>query len=466
MPGTRLPIDLGDGLILRQATLSDHDALVEFNSQIHTYQDGPSEATGASTSDLFGLRQPHPGSTPGDFTIVEDVPGGMIVSSLCLIPQAWNYGGIHLPATLIELVGTRPEYRNRGLVRRQFEVVHGWCEDRGIIVQGISGIPWYYRQFGYEYALHYGTGRVARRSLAPKLEGDEPVRVRTATVEDAAFIADLEESNRSRWMVTAVRDENTWRYEISGRNPVSDSFIHVNIVERMDGTPIGYFAYAMLPGDPPWIVAFDVVATASWLDVGPTVLRHMLAVVDARAEERTEVYVAFELGADHPAYDALPSVLSPSSKSYALYVRVPDFPAFLQRIAPVLEQRLAKSVAHGFSGELQVNLYRDGLKLMFESGRLASVTRNVWSTRSLLHCPIKPSCSWYVGIVRSPSSMPGTPIAEFGQTRRAYYLMRCSQSSHRSFGHSGSSVFRGKHESSSCPKLATLLHPSRIATIT
>ena len=375
MVESALPIDLGDGLVLRKATSGDLDALVEFNSLIHSNDDEPSVATGVSTSDLMGKHRPHPTTTPSDFTIVEDASNGAIVSSLCLIPQTWNYDGIEFPATVVELVGTRFEYRNRGLVRRQFEVVHGWCEERGIVVQGISGIPWYYRQFGYEYALHYGTGRIAQRSLAPKLEGDEPVRLRRATVEDAAFIAALEATNRRRWMVTAVRDEGIWRYEIADRDPASDSYSHVSIVERIDGTPVGYFACAILPGDAPWLVSFEVVESASWLEVGPTVLRHLLSVVDARGGGQPEVYAALDLGADHPAYDAMPRILSPTRKSYAFYVRVPDLAEFLTRIAPVLERRLAGSVAHGFSGELPVNLYRTGIKLTFEGGRLVSVNQ-------------------------------------------------------------------------------------------
>ncbi|HYI14034.1 MAG TPA: GNAT family N-acetyltransferase [Thermomicrobiales bacterium] len=375
MTGMSLPHDLGNGLVLRQATIDDHDALVEFNSIVHSDDDEPSAFTGASTSDLLGKHRPHPGSSPGEFTLVEDSATGAIVSSLCLIPQTWRYGEINYPATLVELVGTRPEYRNRGLVRRQFEVVHGWCEERGIVVQGIAGIPWYYRQFGYEYALPLSAGRIARRSQSPKLEGEEPVRLREAVAADAPFIARLDATNHRRWLVTAVRDERVWQYEIAGRDPVSDSASHIFVIEQGDGTPIGYVAYTLLPDDPPWIVSFELVETASWLNVVPTVLRHLLAVVDARSDDRPEHYASLELGADHPSYIAMPNVLTPTATQYAMYIRVPDLVGFLLRIAPVLEQRLAGSVAHGFGGELPINLYRTGLKLTFDGGILSSVTQ-------------------------------------------------------------------------------------------
>jgi hypothetical protein len=58
---------------------------------------------------------------------------------------------------------------------------------------------------------------------------------------------------------------------------------------------------------------------------------------------------------------------------YAWYIRVPDLPAFLELIAPALERRLALSPAANYSGELTLNFYRYGLRLMFEAGRLAPI---------------------------------------------------------------------------------------------
>ena len=59
---------------------------------------------------------------------------------------------------LPELVGTHPDYRRRGLVREQFEVLHRWSEERGHLMQAIGGIPYYYRRFGYEMAVYMGDG--------------------------------------------------------------------------------------------------------------------------------------------------------------------------------------------------------------------------------------------------------------------------------------------------------------------
>ena len=52
---------------------------------------------------------------------------------------------------------------------------------------------------------------------------------------------------------------------------------------------------------------------------------------------------------------------------------MPDLPAFLRTIAPVLEKRLAESTFAGHTGELRISFYRGGLRMSFENGALTGV---------------------------------------------------------------------------------------------
>jgi len=67
--------------------------------------------------------------------------------------------------------------------------------------------------------------------------------------------------------------------------------------------------------------------------------------------------------------DSLPRVRKP----YAWYLRVVDIPAFLQLIKPALEKRLDESSISGYSGEIKMTFYRDGLRLVIEKGRLSTI---------------------------------------------------------------------------------------------
>ena len=89
-PLPQTPIDLGDNLRLRFAVPDDFDAWVDFNERMREY-DPSSNRVGVWAHELMSGR--HPTTRAGDFTVVEDTATGKIVSSLCLIPQTWSYGG-------------------------------------------------------------------------------------------------------------------------------------------------------------------------------------------------------------------------------------------------------------------------------------------------------------------------------------------------------------------------------------
>lgn len=383
--------DLGDGLVIRRATPADTDELAAFNAEM---QADPGETTdagiGAWTRDLMEGRRP--GVGPDDFTVVEDTRTGAIVSSLCLISQTWSYDGTEFPVAQIEIVSTHPDYRRRGLVRRQFEIVHAWSRERGELVQVISGIPWYYRQFGYELALDHTSGRSIYAGDIPSLQNgemnneatsdagkaaeSESIRLRPAQPADLAFLEGLDAPARRRSLVACVRGATLWRHELDGHREQSTRHLDLRIAETPTGTPLGYVARVPLRIRPVFVTALELAPGVSWLATIPSVLRALFA--EANAELAATGSPSLErldlrLGTEHPAYRAIPDLVARTLRGFAWYVRAPDVEAFLTRIASVLESRLAASDAAGFTGELKLSFYRTGVRLHFAEGKVGGV---------------------------------------------------------------------------------------------
>ena len=180
----------------------------------------------------------HPTIRPGDFVFVEDTTTGKVVSSMGLLSQEWTYEGVPFKFGQPEIVSTDPAYRRRGLVRAQFEEVHRWSAERGELVQGITGIPWYYRQFGYEMAVNLEGSRRAFRSQVPRLkEGEtEPYTVRPATTDDVPFFMEMYRQETSRSLIASTRDEAIWRYDIEGRTPMSGFSVELRVIETLRAT--------------------------------------------------------------------------------------------------------------------------------------------------------------------------------------------------------------------------------------
>jgi predicted N-acetyltransferase YhbS len=377
-----IPHELGGGLFLRQATAADTEALVDCNgAATGNWETGePDEGTAIWTRDLLEGR--HPNVSPGDFTVVEDTSSGAIVSSICLISHTWTLGGIPVGVGEAQLVGTRPAYRRRGLVRAQFGVVHRWSAERGQKVQIVSGIPWYYRQFGYELALGLGGGRTGFPSTVPALEEKpEPYRVRPASEADLAFVARLYEHAAKRSMVASRMSEAEWRYELLGKSANRPKRLQWQIIETAVGEPVGYLAHAGGWFPTLAVPMYHLLPRASWLAVTPSVMRYLRARLPSPAAPEAApagtrgASFTFELGTEHPVYALFSDCLPLEHRAGAWYVRVADLPDFLRHIAPVLEERLAESSVAGLTGTVEISFYRNGLRLEFEQGRLTHVER-------------------------------------------------------------------------------------------
>ncbi|MBV6395259.1 MAG: hypothetical protein HFACDABA_00834 [Anaerolineales bacterium] len=368
--------DLGNGLILRHASKRDARALADFNARMHGDDKADGLRVAAWTRDL--IAKPHPTVTANDFMIVEETASRRIVSSLGLIPQTWTYDGIPFNMGRPELIATLPEFRGRGLIRIQFDEVHKWCEQRGLIVQGITGIPYFYRQFGYEMALEFVGRRFGFEPNVPRLKKGkrETYRIRPALKRDLAFIARTYAETQNRYMLSCLRGPDVFEYELQTQSKSNAQFFELRIIEDARGKRIGYFQHPNHLGlTGLTAVGYELQPGASWLGVTPAVVRYLWATGEkyARRDKQTRVSFGFMLGTEHPAYEALADSLPVVRDPYAWYLRVADLPGFLRHIAPVLEKRLAESIACGYSGSLKISFYTSGLRMLFRNGKLKKV---------------------------------------------------------------------------------------------
>ena len=370
---SQMPIDLGDNLLLRLATLDDIDELADFNARLHEGEDNA-----VSTRDL--MSGAHPTCKASDFTIVEDTQTGKIVSSMCLISQTWTYSGIPFRLGRPEIVATEKTYRRRGLVRKQFDVIHALSETRGELMQGITGIPWYYRLFGYEMALDIEAERTIDALHIPKLKigQTETCRLRPRTDADNAFIQEVYETAIEKSLFACPRSPAMWEYEFNGRSEGNGDQMEWLIIEDMTGTRLGYAQYLPWHFDNFIVTQLERKPGIGYLSLMPSLLRELWKQAkQTPPANQTECEkpngVQFMLGREHPAYPALPKDVTRKGEPYAWFIRIPDLIAFLWHIQPALEKHLIGTVAEGYTGELKLNLYRRGLHLKFHSGRITDI---------------------------------------------------------------------------------------------
>ena len=389
----RILID--DGLALRAATPDDANKVVELNRLVHSEppENEPADGVAQWTSDLFsGVNR---AVKPSDFTVVEDTSTGKIVSSICLISQTWNIGGIDTSMGMPEIVGTHPDYRRRGLVRKQFDLMHKWSQDRGHLFNTIMGIGFYYRQFGYEYAIEAWGGSTTSPSLLESAsrtkKGPPAFTARDARPEDTEFIADTYITCRERAYITVNVDAQTFEDEMFGRTEGSAVFYRGRILE-LDGKPVAFYLYEVFSKkDGIRVISLEIDSSANWFDAATSMVADLQGLVKRfhpEGKERCEK-IEFSIGRKHPVYRILEQPLGAPLHPYAWYVRVSDVSKLVTHLGPQLEQRLAESEFRGWSGDLKISFYTDGIQMSFDAGKLKSVasTGIVERSQAAAHYP-------------------------------------------------------------------------------
>lgn len=243
------------------------------------------------------------------------VDGERVVSTATLLDETVRLGGVTLPAGQVELVATDAAYEGRGLVRALMAWAHERSARRGHVLQVMIGIPYFYRLFGYEYAIDMAPARALRDTagLPPAPTGVRPAGPRDlpalAALQDlaqaASDVAVPHPAARLRWLL-AHDSSTTWVLEAGGE---------VRASARVNG---------------------DLVAEATARDAPAADL--LLAALADRAEDGLRVVhrVGTVTGR---AWDHRLGEADPQCEQY--YLRVPDPAVVLDRLRPVLGARLA-----------------------------------------------------------------------------------------------------------------------------
>jgi len=374
--------DVGDGLVLRWSTAEDTERIATLHGMVHrdTAEEPPNSGVMRTIRRL--MNGDHPFMGLHDFGIIEDTSkeGNPVVACTCLWKHTWTYEGIPFSVGRPEMVATDPAYRNRGLIRALFEMVHERSEAEGDLVQAITGINYFYRQFGYEYALELEDRCTIPISLIPQArEGEtEPFTLREATSEDIPEIAALYNRRRASSIVSESITHKQWLYEIDTwkEHPELGHAFNFQVIVDSVGQMVGFVALEARRRSKAldvWLLEFG--EGVNMQTAMPSVLRALhsygLTLELARPGAPPLREIRFYLGTTHPVHEVLGDELDRATEPpYAWYVRVKDLPAFLMHIAPALEKRLATSPVVGHTGEIKLDFYRGGLRMIFERGRL------------------------------------------------------------------------------------------------
>lgn len=378
---------LRDGMVARWATPADIPAILAcYGSAFADQADGPVNTFAINYAHGF-LTRNHPAAGVADCAIICDTDNRTVLAATILMHTRINYAGVTIPVGRPEIVASHHSVRGRGLVRHIFAMLHARSDQSGDCLQLIAGIPYFYRQFGYEYAIAYAGSRKIPFSAIPPLPANtsEAYTLRRATPQDSATILQYyardcaRHHDGQRLAITAPIDATYLEWTMNTHADAIDPWVPY-VITRSDGSSVGYLFTSRMR----WLNHIGVwgifIEGLPLLDSQfASIARGLIAlstVIPAHESAPPQADTLFFcLGDTHPIYPHCETFPHTHKAADAWYVRIADISRFINLIAPVLLQRMADSAYAEFVGTIAVSCYRDGFDIHISPEQ---ITAHAW----------------------------------------------------------------------------------------
>jgi predicted N-acetyltransferase YhbS len=312
--------------------------------------------------DVLGKRlyNNHPSITLRNFFAIWD--GDLMVATLNLIPMNWSLGGVSLKVAEMGLVGTHPEYRHRGLQRILNKEFDRRIREDGYHLAAIEGIPYFYRQFGYEYSVPLDEWAAIPIDKLPnsKVSGISPLQP-----EEIPRAMSLLESTQRKHLVHCIRGPEEWATQ--EKTGIVGEHTSKTYAVRRDGEIIAYFRATIENKS----VLLHEITETNLSDTQMIAAFLRLLGEEGGASELVSRESYFE-----PFDEYLFTLGALKRRPYCWQVKVVDPYIVLEKITPLFVERLRSSPFRGFSGTIPLNLYGVTVTLTFQNGAVTDLAQS------------------------------------------------------------------------------------------
>ncbi len=358
---------LPDGLEFGTVESDDElEELIKFNSSIHEPHEG---------EELRRIIEMLPGFSREMNFYIRDTDKDIFVSSLNAIPSVWGYAGTPLRNLELGFVGTLPEYRKRGLVRALYrEFFEKELRSGKYDISTIQGIPYYYRQFGYDFVIPAWRSVFLRTDQIPDVPPKEKpswmrLSIRPAAKSNLDSIMQLYEEMTSRTLVSTVRDRKLWEIQEEQRREYDKEF--TTFVVKRGREVEGYFRLvARESATDPGNGFLDIIENSIRSYDG---VRRTLHFLKQQCKDKSLHRIALSGAITSNLSQVGLDLGGNMSRGWKHQLRIPDMIRFLKRIRPVLQKRLRRTMFEGLTQEVTINTYRHCYVLDFQGGKIEQI---------------------------------------------------------------------------------------------
>jgi len=307
---------------------------------------------------------------------IRDLDKGIIVTALNSIPFIWNYEDIPLRNLELGWVGTLKEYRRKGLNKSLYSHFNNLLLSGNYDISTIQGIPYYYRQFGYDFVIPMDrTVWIRTNQIQPFDEKSLPeymkMKVRPAEKKDIPSMMDLFDGLNQGLLVYAPRSQELWEIQETMKKQFENEFQTYVVVAG--SKIIGYFRLVKKNDRE----GFPNKSTLTVIESSISTFNGVLRTLQFLYVEAVQNDILL-IGSQGPSFNSLSKVMENvggSGKPWWKYqVRIPNMVRFLQKISPVLERRLVGTMFEGLTYDVIMNTFQNCYSVNFSNGKIIDIS--------------------------------------------------------------------------------------------
>jgi len=306
-----------------------------------------------------------------NFYVIKDKD--KMVSTINLIPVTWSIGGIHLKAAEMGHVGTLPEYRGKRLIQRLIDEYHMEVQKQGYDIAVIEGIPYFYRQFGYEYAVPLLEETNIRLDQIP--EWKPKIKIRPFAQKDTPKAKILLEQSQRKFYVHSVRDETIWK--VQQRTKIaSDPEPFQGYAVEEQGKMIAYFRIREIPNEKELLLT-------EITEVDQLAAQAVLSFLKSYGKRHNLETLSTNISYEEPFSEYLASLGAMKSvPTYAWQIRITDYVRIFRKLKPLFEHRLANSMYNRLTETLNFNFRVFTIQATVKDGKITDIQKIAKGERS------------------------------------------------------------------------------------
>ena len=361
-------MDLPDGFEFGIVQTDDEvEELLKFQSIVHPNDD---------VEELRRQMEQLPGFGREMNYYIRDLDENKIVSAINSYPFIWNYENIPLRNLELGWVSTLPEYRRQGLQKLLYSYFNNLLIEGNYDISSIQGIPYFYRQFGYDFVLPMNRTVWVRTTQIPSVnEAISPeymkLKIRKAEKKDIPSMIELFDALNQRLLVYATRSRELWEIQESMKKQFENNFQSFVV---LDGSKIiGYFRIVLeINKEGPLNKSLLTIIESNITTYGG-----VQRVIQFLYNEAVQNDIPL-IGSQGPSFNPLSHVLAAlggqEKVQWKFQIRIPNMTRFLQKITPVLEKRLKGTMFEGLTYDVKMNTFQNCYSLKFVNGKISEVT--------------------------------------------------------------------------------------------